>query len=73
MPENDRQIPLTFAYIRAVKYIQSVIYGSNYEITCNYESIHVRKRIFDYFSHFRFTTLQLLQNNSTYFKKAIGH
>ena len=59
VPENDRQIPLTFAYTRAMKYILSVIHGSNYEITRNYESIHVRKRIFDYFSYFGFTTLTI--------------
>ena len=57
VPENDQQTPLTFAYVRAMKYNQSAIYGSNYKITCNYESIHVPKRIFDHFSRFRFSTL----------------
>ena len=57
MPENDWWIPLTFSYIGAMKIIHSVIYGSNYQNTCNHESIHVRKRIFDHFSRFRLSTL----------------
>ena len=57
MPENDWWIPLTFSYIGAMKIIQSVIDGSNYQNTCNYESIHVRIRIFDHFSRFRLSTL----------------
>ena len=57
MPENDWWIPLTFSYIGAMKIIHSAIYGSNYKNTCNYKSIHVRKRIFDHFSRFRLSTL----------------
>ena len=59
MPENDWRIPLTFGYKGAMKIIQSVIHGCNYQNTCNYESIHVRKQIFDHFSRFRLST-QLL-------------
>ena len=33
MPENDWWIPLTFSYIGAMKIIQSVIDGSNYQNT----------------------------------------
>ena len=29
VPENDLQIPLTLAYVRAMGYIQSFIYGSS--------------------------------------------
>ena len=43
-------ISLTYAYIGAMTYIQSVIYAFNYKITCNYEAIHVRKQIFDHFA-----------------------
>ena len=60
VPENDWWIPLTFSYIGAMKIIQSVIDGSNYQNTCNYESIHVRIRIFDHFSRFRLSTLLIL-------------
>ena len=60
VPENDWWIPLTFSYIGAMKIIQSVIDGSNYQNTCNYESIHVRIRIFDHFSRFRLSTLLLV-------------
>ena len=57
VPENDWWIPLTFSYIGAMKIIHSVIYGSNYQNTCNYELIHVRKPVFDHFSRFRLSTL----------------
>ena len=60
VPENDWRIPLTFSYIGAMKIIQSVIHGSNYYNTCNYESIHVRKRIFDHFSRFQLSTLHFV-------------
>ena len=60
MPENDWWIPLTFSYIGAMKIIQSVIDGSNYQNTCNYESIHVRIRIFDHFSCFPLSTLLMV-------------
>ena len=65
MPENNWRIPLTFGYKEAMKIIQSVIYGSNYQNTCNYESIHVRKRIFDHFSHFRLSTLHRYKDINT--------
>ena len=79
VPENDWWIPLTFSYIGAMKIIQSVIDGSNYQNTCNYESIHVRKRIFDHFSRFRLSTLlnslflgkmQKMRKNIKRFKKS---
>ena len=59
MPEDNWWIPLIFSYIGAMKIFQSVIYGSDYQNTCNYESIHMRIRIFDHFSRFRFSTLSL--------------
>ena len=65
MPEKDWWIPLTSSYIGAMKIIQSVIYGSNYYNTCNYESIHVRIQIFDHFSHFRLSTLHRYKDINT--------
>ena len=66
VPEREWDIPPTYTYLGAFKWVQSVIYGFNYCCPCKYESIHMRKAIFKHFSSFRFTTLIFVAGNATY-------